>query len=320
MSRRRIALLTVFSLLTLASLLIGAESLEFSDLGDLGSPTWTIILHSRIPRTLAIILSATGLSVTGLMMQAIGKNKFISAGTVGTTDAALLGLMIGYLLFGSQPLIIKWLFAFVVALAATFLFMMLLSKMPLKDLIIVPLIGMMFGGVLSAVSSYLAYQFDALNVLASIGVGSFSTMTTGRYELLLVIIIPLIVAWRYSHQFALISLGKDFSSNLGVRYHLIVNLGLVIIALVSAASFASVGPLPFVGLIVPNIVTHYYGDHLSKSIIDLGLFGSVFVLANDVISRVVIYPYEISVSFTMGITGALVFLIMLSRWQKNATQ
>lgn len=316
---RRFLLLSLFVILFISSLLIGAEQLNWADLFDVNSASWTLILHSRIPRTVAIVLAATGLSVTGLMMQAIGRNKFISAGTIGTTDAAMLGLMLGYLLFGNQILVIKWLFAFVVALISTFLFMRLLQKLPVKEVIVIPLIGMMFGGVISAITTYLAYQFDALNVLASIGVGSFSTITTGRYELLLLIIVPLFFAWRYSHQFSLISLGQDFSLNLGIRYHWVVNGGLVIIALVSAASFVVVGPLPFVGLIVPNIMTYYYGDHLSKSIVDLALVGSIFVLINDIISRIVIYPYEIAVSFTMGITGAIAFLMMLGRWYKNGT-
>ena len=66
--------------------------------------------------------------------------------------------------------------------------------------------------------------------------------------------------------------------------------------------------LPFIGLVVPNLVSYYYGDHVKKTILDIALFGSAFVMLNDIISRVIVYPYEVSISFTMGITGSIIFM------------
>lgn len=308
---RRVLAVVAFIVLTITSLLVGVGELSLIDLIQLEPNAWRLLWLSRIPRTIAIILAATGVSISGLIMQAISRNKFISPSTSGTTDAALLGLLLGYLLMGSQPLMIKLLFAFIVALASTFLFMALLRRITFKDLIYVPLVGMMYGAVIGAATTFIAYRFDALAVLGSIGVGSFTTMTSGRFELLLVIIPPLLIAFIYASQFSLVSLGEDFTKNLGVNYRWIVNLGLLIVAIVSAATFVTVGPLPFVGLIIPNIVASYYGDHLPKSMLDLGLFGASFVLLNDIISRLVIYPYEVAVSFTMGITGGVIFLFLI---------
>lgn len=310
--RRSLAFVT-FLVLVGVSLFVGVGEVSLLNLVQWDNDAWRFLLLSRLPRTLAIVLTATGASIAGLIMQAISRNKFISPGTSGTTDAALLGLLVGYLLLGSQPLMIKLVFAFSFALLSTIVFMVLLRRIPFKDMVYVPLVGMMYGAVIGAATTFIAHRFDALAVLGSIGVGSFTTMTSGRFELLLVIIPPLLIAYFYASQFSLISLGEDFTKNLGVNYRLIVNMGLLIVAIVSAASFVTVGPLPFVGLIIPHIVSSYYGDHLPKTMVDLGLFGASFVLLNDIISRLVIFPYEVAVSFTMGITGGIIFLVLIMK-------
>jgi len=112
-------------------------------------------------------------------------------------------------------------------------------------------------------------------------------------------------------------MGEDFSKNLGVRYGVVISVGLIIIAVISSVTFVMVGTLPFVGLIVPNLITYYYGDHVKKTVVDIGLFGSSFVLLNDILSRVVVFPYEISISFTMGVTGAIIFLIIIFRRMRH---
>ena len=90
-------------------------------------------------------------------------------------------------------------------------------------------------------------------------------------------------------------------------------MGLMIVAVITAASFVAVGPLPFVGLIIPNMAARFYGDNLKKTIIDVMLLGAVFVLLCDIVSRLVIFPYEMSVGFTIGIVGGVLFMILLIR-------
>jgi iron complex transport system permease protein len=71
--------------------------------------------------------------------------------------------------------------------------------------------------------------------------------------------------------------------------------------------------LPFLGLIIPNIVTIYQGDHLKKSLSHTALLGAVFVLFCDILGRIIIYPYEISIGLTVGVIGSGVFLYLLMR-------
>lgn len=314
---KRWILVFVFIVLVFLSLSIGVLNVTWKDIVKFDSRAWEIIWISRIPRTVAIILTASSLSIAGLIMQAISRNKFISPSTAGTTNAAILGVLIGYLLMGHQPVVLRSIFAFVFALIATLIFMLMLKRIKFKNVIYVPLIGMMYGAMISSVATFIAHRYNALQFLNTIGIGGFSNKAVGSYELLYLVVPAIILAILYATKFSIVGMGEDFSKNLGVRYGVVISVGLIIIAVISSVTFVMVGTLPFVGLIVPNLITYYYGDHVKKTVVDIGLFGSSFVLLNDILSRVVVFPYEISISFTMGVTGAIIFLIIIFRRMRH---
>ncbi len=101
--------------------------------------------------------------------------------------------------------------------------------------------------------------------------------------------------------------------NLGMNYRKVVNIGLIIVALISSVIVLTVGMLPFLGLIIPNIVSLYQGDHLKKSLSHTALLGAVFVLLCDILSRIILYPYEVSIGLTVGVIGSGIFLYLLLR-------
>ncbi|MDR0730446.1 MAG: iron chelate uptake ABC transporter family permease subunit, partial [Treponema sp.] len=268
-------------------------------------------LTSRLPRTMAVILSASGLSAAGLIMQAISRNKFMAPSTSGATDAAALGVLLSYIVLGRSSHLLQTVFAFATALGSTVVFTRVINRLKLRDLVYVPLIGMMYGGVLSALSTAIAYRFDVMQIMSSINLGSFARI--GDFSMIYLIIPPLVLAAVYAAAFSIVGMGEDFSKNLGLAYNRVIFMGLLIIAVITAASFVAVGPLPFVGLIIPNMAAYFYGDNIKKTIIDVMLLGAVFVLLCDIISRLVIFPYEMSVGFTIGIVGGLLFMILLVR-------
>ena len=315
-SHRRFFLIIIFLILVIASLSVGVLDVSLSDLIRFDQDAWNVIWISRLPRTIAIILTASSLSIAGLIMQAISRNKFISPSTAGTTNAAILGVLIGYLIMGNQPVIIRSIFAFVFAMVSTLIFMLMLKRIKFKNVIYVPLIGMMYGAMISSVATFIAHRYNALQFLNTIGIGGFSNKAVGSYELLYLVVPAMIIALIYATRFSIVGMGEDFAKNLGVSYGVVISVGLFVIALISSVTFVMVGTLPFVGLIVPNLVTHYYGDHVKKTIVDIALFGSSFVLLNDILSRLIVFPYEISISFTMGVTGAIIFLILIFRRMK----
>ena len=315
--KRRFLLVFTFVLLVIISLSIGVLDLSFTGLLKGDKEAWQVLYVSRIPRTIAIILTASSLSIAGLIMQAISRNKFISPSTAGTTNAAVLGVLIGYLVMGNQPIILRSFFAFVFALVSTLIFMLMLKKIKFKNVIYVPLIGMMYGAMISSVATFIAHRYNALQFLNTIGIGGFSNKAVGSYELLYLVVPAIVLAVIYATRFSIAGMGEDFAKNLGVKYGVVISVGLIIIAVISSVTFVMVGTLPFVGLIVPNLVSYYYGDHVKKTVVDIALFGSSFVLFNDILSRLVVFPYEVSISFTMGVTGALIFLIIIFRRMKH---
>ncbi|MFV0413900.1 MAG: iron chelate uptake ABC transporter family permease subunit [Oscillospiraceae bacterium] len=309
---KRVLIVALFVVLFFASLMVGALSgVTTKSLLSGDALSWSIIWHSRLPRTIAVVLAAASLSAAGMIMQAISRNKFMSPSTSGTTDAAAFGILISYVLLNEQPGIVQTLFAFVFALASTLVFTSVINRLKLREVVYVPLLGMMYGGLISALTTALAYRFDVLQMVTAINLGSFARL--GGFTMVYLVIPPLVFAVAYASKFSIIGLGEDFAKNLGLRYNRVVFMGLIIVSLISAATFVAVGPLPFIGLIIPNMATSFYGDNLKKSIVDLMIFGADFVLVCDIFSRLVIYPFEMSVSLTISVVGGVVFMIYLVR-------
>lgn len=96
-----------------------------------------------------------------------------------------------------------------------------------------------------------------------------------------------------------------------MNYNLVLILGRSIAAVITASVIVIVGQISYIGLIVPNIVTLFKGDKIRGTLIDTALFGALFVLLCDVVSRVVIAPYEIPIELVVGIVGSIVFIVML---------
>lgn len=309
---KRILILILFVFFSVLSLFIGAlDGVTLQALISGDEVARLVFLHSRVPTTMAIILSAAGLSVAGLIMQAISRNKFMSPSTAGTTDAAALGLLFSFIFLSEQSSVMQTIFSFVFALISTLIFTVIISRLKIREEVYIPLLGMMYGGAISALTTALAFRSDAMQMLNMFNMGSFARL--GDFRMVYIVIFPIVLSVMFATKFSIIGLGEDFAKNLGVNYNRVVIAGLVVVSLISAATFVAVGPLPFVGLIIPNMATSYYGDNLKKSIFDLMLFGAVFVLICDIISRLVIYPFEMNVSLTISIVGGIIFMIYLIR-------
>jgi len=309
--RKRIILIIIFIVLVLISFRVGVLDFTYRDLLSGENDARYVFWVSRFPRTLSIILAASAMSIAGLIMQAISRNKFVSPTTAGTTNAAILGVLLGYVFMGSQSTYTKTLFALVFAMLSSVIFMLVLQKIQFKNVVYIPLVGMMYGAMISAISTFIAHQFDALQFLNTIGVGGFANKAIGTYELLYLVIPAIGIAILYATRFSIVGMGQDFAKNLGVNYNKVVYMGLFAVSLITSITFVMVGMLPFIGLIVPNLITKFYGDDVKKTLFDVGVFGSSFVLLNDIIGRLIVYPYEVSITFTMGVTGAIIFLSMI---------
>jgi iron complex transport system permease protein len=300
-------------LLSLLSLFVGVSHITPMDLLQFQSEETQIFLISRLPRLLAILLAGAGMSIAGLIMQSLSRNKFVSPTTVGTIDAARLGILVSMIVFVNASILEKMIVAFAFALAGTLLFMQILDRIKFKDAVFIPLVGLMLGNVLSSVTTFFAYKANVIQNMAAWLQGDFSLIMKGRYELLYISIPIMIIAYLYANRFTVAGMGEDFSKNLGVSYRKIVNIGLVLVALITVTVVLTVGMIPFLGLIIPNIVSIFKGDHLQKTLPHTALLGAIFLLVCDILGRVIIYPYEISISLMVGVIGSAIFLYLLVR-------
>src|SRR5690606_3614593 len=300
-------------ILSFISLFVGVSSISPLDLLDFQSEETQIFLISRLPRLVAILLAGAGMSMAGLIMQQLSRNKFVSPTTAGTLDATRLGILVSMLLFANASMIEKMAVAFLFALAGTFLFMQILNRIKFKDAIFIPLVGLMFGNILSSITTFFAYRADVIQNMSAWLQGDFSMVMKGSYELLYISVPVFIVAYLYANRFTVAGMGEDFSKNLGLKYRSIVNIGLTLVALITATVVLTVGVIPFLGLIIPNIVSIFKGDHLQKTLPHTAMLGAIFLLICDILGRVLIYPYEITISLMVGVIGSFIFLIMLFR-------
>nr|WP_317359172.1 iron chelate uptake ABC transporter family permease subunit [uncultured Tyzzerella sp.] len=308
--------IVILIILSIISLQIGVK--DFSLIGALFKNPDDVFLVtiSRLPRLLAIIITGAGLSIAGLIMQTITNNKFVSPSTAGTMEWCKLGVLISILFFGGQHKLIKILLAFIIALVGNFLFMLILKNLKFKNSLMVPLIGMMLGNVVSALTSFIAYKYEIIQNISSWLQGNFSTVIKGNYEILYLGIPTAIIAYIYSNKFTIASMGEEFSINLGLNYQKIVTIGLVLVSFITSLIVVTIGSIPFVGLIIPNLVSMTKGDSIRNTIFDIAILGAIFVLACDIIGRIAIYPYEISVSTIISVLGSLIFLFILFKKEK----
>lgn len=305
-------------ILSFVSLFIGAIDIKPSDLLDWGSDKTQVFLISRIPRLMAIILAGAGMSIAGLIMQSLSRNKFVSPTTAGTLDSAKLGIMISMLFFSNAAYIGQVIFSFAFALIGTLIFMQILDRIKFKDAIFVPLIGIMYGNILGAITTFLGYEANVLQNISSWLMGSFTLIIAGRYELLYISIPAVILAYLYANKFTVAGMGEDFAKNLGLSYKAVLNIGLILVAIITTSVVLTVGVIPFLGLIIPNIVSLYMGDNLRKTIPHVMALGVVFLLICDIASRIIVHPYEIPVNVTVAVIGSVIFLTMVVRGKAYA--
>lgn len=299
--------------LTLSSLMTGAASV---DVFAAPSDPWAmlVLMESRLPRTLAVLLTGAALAVAGMLLQALVRNRFVGPDTVGTGESAALGLLAITLLAPGAPIWVKILTAAASAMAGTALFVAVIRRLPPRELMLVPITGIVLSGVIGSVVTYIAWQTDLIQLITTwLMTGEFSGVIAGRYEILWIAGGAAALAWFAADRFAILGLGEEVATGLGLGTKGVMRLGLAVVSLVTAMVVATVGMIPFIGLVVPNIVSRIMGDNLRQSLPMVAAAGAALLMACDLIGRLVRYPFEIPVGTVMGFVGAGIFLFILYR-------
>lgn len=293
------------AVLVAMSLFVGQYDILGADDG------WEMFATTRIPRTIALVLAGAAMAMCGLVMQLLTHNKFVEPTTTGTTEWAGLGLIFVMYFFPSASLLGRMSGAIIFAFIGTAVFFLFLRRVTLKSSLVVPIVGIMLGAVVSSISTFFALQTDMLQSLSVWFAGSFTDIYKGQYEFLWLVVIVVAIVFVFSDRLTVAGLGEDIATNVGLNYKRIVFLGTGLIAIATGLVTVVVGNLPFLGLVVPNIVSMFRGDDLRSNLPWVCLVGIAIVTVADIIGRVIIAPFEIPVSVILGILGAAIFVYLI---------
>lgn len=305
-----IALGLALVLLSITSLFVGVIDISFAALwSDPGAVE--LIAISRAPRTIAVVISGGALAVSGAIMQMLVRNRFVEPMTAGTGQGAALGILLVTLFAPGASILVQMTLASLTALIAGAGFLAIVHRLPPTQPLLVALVGLIYGGIIGACVTFVAYQADLLQYVDIWMNGEFSGVLQGRYELLWLVALVAALTYFAADQFAIIGMGRTASINLGLNHGQTTLLGLLAVSIVTALTVVTVGMIPFVGLVVPNIVARMSGDNLRRTLPLTAMTGAVLVLASDILGRILRYPYEIPVGTIFGVIGACLFLWLL---------
>ncbi|MGP6175135.1 ABC transporter permease [Corynebacterium sp. A21] len=265
----------------------------------------------RIPRTISLVLAGAAMAMSGLVMQLLTQNRFVEPTTTGTTEWAGLGLLFVMYFIPAATILDRMIGAVVFSFIGTMVFFMFLRRVTLKSSLIVPIIGLMLGAVVSSISTFFALQTDMLQQLGIWFAGSFNTVYRGQYEVLWIVLIVVVVVFFFADRLTVAGLGEEIATNVGLNYNRMILIGTGMIAIATGVVTVVVGSLPFLGLIVPNIVSMFRGDDLRSNLPWVCLAGIAVVTVCDILARVIIAPFEVPVSVVLGIVGAVVFVYLI---------
>lgn len=308
----------LFLILALTSLLTGVAEVSLSSLFNADEKAIEVYLISRVPRLIAIILAGAALSVAGLIMQQILQNRFASPSTTGTIDSAILGYLLSLILLQGASLWMQLGIIFTITVLGTLIFINLLQRLKFKNAILVPLIGIMYGNLISAFSTFIAYKYDLVQAMSSWTTANFASVLQGSYEMLFLALPSCLIAYYFAHLFSAASMGERFAKNIGLDYQRIIFIGVMLVAISTASVVMIVGVIPFLGLIVPNVVSLFMGDNMRKILPWTAYWGVILVLFCDILGRVIIFPYEVPISMIISIFGGGVFIYLILRDKKYA--
>nr|WP_293301490.1 iron chelate uptake ABC transporter family permease subunit [Allomuricauda sp.] len=321
-SLRILGLSLLMLVVAFVSLFVGVKEISPSEMLQWKDEELMLLSISRFPRTIALIITGIGISICGLVMQQMTQNKFVSPTTAGALDAAKLGILGTLILLPQENTTLKLLFAFGVTFLASLLFIKIADSIRYRSVVFIPIVGLLFGGIINSITSFFAYRF---NIVQDVGatrdmtgswlMGDFSGILQGNYEAVYLCLPAVFLTYVYASKFTVVGLGKVFSKNLGLNYRGVLNVGLFCVSLTISSIVVTVGIIPFLGLVIPNIVSLLFGDNLKNTLPYTALFGAIFLLICDIMGRLIVFPFEVPIGLMIGLVGGILFLILLIRKQ-----
>lgn len=320
-----LVLAAVLAVAVALSLTMGANPLPLSavwaSLTGAGTPDTDFVVQGlRVPRTIAGVVAGAALGVAGALMQSFSRNPLADPGILGVNAGAAFAVALTVAVFGIQnSLLLVWP-AFLGALVVTVAVALVGSAgRGRADPIRLVLAGVAVGAVLSGITSGLMLSDpDAFDTMRGWNAGSL--LGRGLEVILPVapfVALGLLVAFGLGRGLNAIALGDDLAQAQGVRVGRVRVASVAAVTVLAGAATALVGPLSFVGLMVPHVARWIAGPDQRLILPLSALAAPIVVLLADVLGRVIIAPAEVPAGIVTAFVGAPV-LIALARRRKAA--
>ncbi|MBE6888036.1 MAG: iron ABC transporter permease [Ruminococcaceae bacterium] len=301
-----------------AALLLGSAKLSplqvVSALAGRQSEEINVIVQNiRLPRVFAAVVAGAGLSVAGILLQAVTDNDLASPNIIGINSGAGFAVIVVIALFPQVTYLLPFA-AFLGAFGAAMLIVYTSSRIGVSKSTVV-LAGVALTAILNACISFISVaDTDTMSVYSHFSVGGLAGVTTGEIVLPSVLVaISFAVAMFLSQQISILCLGDSLAASLGVRVRLMRIICLVCASLCAASVVSFAGLLGFVGLVVPHIARALVGKDVKASLAVSALLGAVLVVSADMFGRIILAPSEVPVGIVMAFIGAPFFLYLLLR-------
>ncbi|MDO4921655.1 MAG: iron ABC transporter permease [Phascolarctobacterium sp.] len=277
-----------------------------------------VILQLRLPRILLAACVGMGLTMSGIIMQAVVKNPLadpyilgVSSGaSLGATSAIFLGL--GYF-FGAQAIgVCAFVGAFAVSLLVTFIADFSSSKAANNNLL---LSGMAVSAVCSSISSLIAYFGSSKEGMEAITYWLMGNVANARIENVIILFgIIIFLFWYFLTQTRILNLmlvGRDAAMTLGVDLRHYIKRYLLLNGLLVGFIVFNAGAIGFIGLIIPHVVRLLFGANHKKLFPVAVLFGGCIAVVMDILSRTIIFGIDIPLGVIFALLGAPCFIYLL---------
>ena len=307
-----IAYIVIFFL----SLFIGRYTISINDIIDLKTNfelETNIIFNLRLPRAIISTLAGISLSLSGLIYQETFQNDLVSPDLLGVTSGAGVGASIAIVLGLSNYFIVM--FSFVLGIATVLLTVLISNIFKGKNNINLIISGIIVGSFMSSILTTIKYFVNPETQLSTIVywlMGSFANVTYQNIVFVFpIVFILFLVLLLISHRINLISLGREETETKGINYIFYRNIIIIISTLLTATIVSNCGTIGWIGLTIPHIVKSIIGRDVNKTLPLCAIFGAIFTLITDVLSRTLTQS-EIPISAITGMLGAIVFIMILA--------
>ena len=288
------------------------ESLNLTS-GQVSAEAYTVVIHLRIPRTIAAAFVGAGLAASGVAYQGVFRNPLVNSGLLGVSNGAAFGAALAIIVSGSY--ISTNLFAFFFGISAVALSYWIAKIYKTVPTIMLILGGTIVSSIFSALLTILKSLADTENELPTIvywTMGSVASTTYEDFWALIPIILGIIILLLYSYQINVISMGEKQAQTMGIHVKSGKKMIIMAATLSTAGAVCLSGVVGWVGLVIPHIGRMIIGND-NRKLIPVSLsIGAAFMVLIDTVSRSVTSS-EIPLGVLTALIGAPFFIFLLKK-------